>query len=110
MLVGTAPATNPISISEGLLCLEFSGGNQVGRFNIANTPLNSIGWFDPAGSFQNLVGTSSTGTGFDIPNWLPFGSIVPVQAGHVYYYQLWYRDMNSGVSVSNFSNGYPFYF
>ena len=87
-----------IPVSAGLLCL----GAPIGRYNAtAGGALNSLGQFSSAGVLVNLVGTSTTGTGFDVPASLPNppgGTIIP---GATWNFQLWYRD---GAS-SNFSSG-----
>ena len=105
MLVGTAIASSPIQVSQGQLCLDFSPGQQVGRYNISQSPMDSIGMFDATGFFQNLVGTSTIGSGFDVPLTLPFGTSPTIQSGETYYFQLWYRDQAAGQGVSNFSTG-----
>ena len=61
---------------------------------------SSVGQFDAAGVFQNISGTSTVGTGFDVPQALPSppgGVILP---GDTLHFQLWYRDGPN----SNFSD------
>ena len=57
--------------------------------------------FDASGTLVNLFGTSSTGTGFDVPAVLPSPPGGIINAGQTWHFQLWYRD---GVA-SNFSDG-----
>jgi hypothetical protein len=63
--------------------------------------LNSIGDFDAGGIFQNMAGTSSMGSGFDVPFNLPTPPSSAISPGTTWHFQLWYRD---GVA-SNFSDG-----
>ncbi len=103
ILVGTGNgASNPVSISNGLLCLGTSPGDRLSRYNMANTQYNSVGVFS-GGRLQNSAGTSSTGTGFDVPNTLPFLGDPAILVGQTYYFQCWYREpgVNQG---SNFSD------
>ena len=107
MLIGTAPETTaPITISNGLLCLSVTMGNQFGRYNFG-TDTNSIGQFDAAGVFQNLVGTATStgGSGFDVPTTNPIPGQPAIMAGSTWHFQLWYRDTPAGVGQSNLSNG-----
>ncbi|HRV80905.1 MAG: hypothetical protein H6830_06700 [Planctomycetes bacterium] len=101
-LVGTAAQDPGTTISQGELCLSLSGGNSLGRYNLLGTDRNSLGQFDAAGNLQNLVGTSQTGYGFDIPTILPLLGSPTIQSGSTYHFQLWYRESGG---VSNFSNG-----
>lgn len=104
-LVGTAPETlNPIQVSQGLLCLSVTPPEQIGRYNVGVGPLNSIGQFDSAMQFVNLLGSSGSGFGFDIPQTLPFVGSPTIQSGQTYYFQAWYRDL-CAFPCSNFSNG-----
>ncbi len=100
-LVGTHQNTLGVSIGQGRLCLGTAVEQQIGRYNVNGTAMNSVGRFDSAGVYQNLVGTSTTGQGFDVPAQLPAigGSI---QTGQTYHFQLWHRDI---AGESNFSNG-----
>ena len=105
-LVGTTTQTMPpIPISNGLLCLSVTGGSVFGRYNVSGGPLNSIGAFDATGVFQNLVGTSTVGSGFDVPNTIPIPGNPMIMAGDTWHFQLWYRDTPQGVGNSNLSNG-----
>ncbi|MEZ6004341.1 MAG: hypothetical protein R3F33_09165 [Planctomycetota bacterium] len=111
MLIGTgADAVSPLPISDGHLCLSVFGGNQFGRYNVAGSALNSIGAFDSTGVLQNLVGTSSLTTGFDIPTAIPIPGYTTIQAGDVWHFQLWYRDTPAGPGHSNLSNAATYYF
>ena len=105
-LIGTAPETmNPIPISDGLLCLSVTGGNGFGRYNVVGGSFNSVGSFDASGVFQNLAGTSTVGSGFDVPTLVPMPGGMTITAGSTWHFQVWYRDSPSGPGVSNFSNG-----
>lgn len=99
-LVGTGAGT-PFGISQGFFCLALTPGNLGGRYNVAGTPMNSVGIYDPGGVLQNFAGTSTVGSGFDIPLTLPNigGVIVP---GSTYHFQVWHRE---AAGASNFSNG-----
>ena len=91
---------NGVPVSQGLLCL----GAPLGRYNAVaatgNAKRNSVGRFNDAGILINLMGTSSTNTGFDVPTELPAPPGGIITAGQTWHFQLWYRD---GV-VSNFSD------
>ena len=99
MVIVSATAIDPgIPVSDGALCL----GAPIGRYGTTAGPgLNSIGRFDAAGVLQNLFGTSTTGTGFDVPAVLPSPPGGIISTGSTWHFQLWYRD---GAN-SNFSNG-----
>jgi V8-like Glu-specific endopeptidase len=87
-----------VPISQGLLCL----GSPIGRYNAAAGPgRNSLGQFQ-SGVFVNLSGTSSLGTGFDVPSTLPGPINGTIAAGQTWNFQLWYRDLGNS---SNFTNG-----
>ncbi|MBL4771043.1 MAG: S8 family serine peptidase [Planctomycetes bacterium] len=100
-LVGTGGVDPGAALGSGRLCLDTSGGNTLGRYNVSGGALNSIGVFGPFGSLQNLAGTSSVGTGFDVPLAVP-NNAASITVGSTWYFQLWYRD-NGG--QSNLSNG-----
>jgi hypothetical protein len=97
-----------VSVFNGTLCL----GSPAARYTVQvatnqGVPgLNSIGQFNAAGLLVNLAGSSSTGTGFDVPRELPFtpaGQVI--QSGDVYSFQVWFRDslVNPG-DTANFTN------
>ena len=100
-LIGTAADDPGTPVSNGRLCLSITGGNQFGRYNVAGN-LNSVGQFDAGGVLQNLPGTSSTGTGYDVPTTVPISGSPMIMAGETWHFQLWHRE-NGG--SSNFSNG-----
>ena len=104
-LVGTAVDDPGIVISNGRLCLSITGGNVFGRYNVSGGPLNSIGSFDASGVMQNLVGTSSVGSGFDVPSSVPIPGSPMITAGSTWHFQLWHRDTPAGMGASTFSNG-----
>lgn len=97
-LVATGAMDPGTPVGSGHLCLAGS----IGRYNVSGTASNSIGQFDGAGVMQNLVGTSTVGSGFDVPTSVPSigGSIM---AGSTWHFQVWHRDIGT---QSNFSNGY----
>ncbi len=103
-LIGTGVNDPGIVISDGRLCLAVTGGNQFGRYNFGTTT-NSIGQFDAAGDFQNLLGTATSngGYGYDVALANPLGGMI--MSGETWNFQLWHRDTPSGVGRSNFSNG-----
>ncbi len=104
--VGTAATEPGIVIGEGRFCLDITNFNRYGRYNQAGNPMNSVGQFDAQGIFLNLVGTSQTGTGFDVPIDIPISfpanTTYQVAPGQTWYYQLWHREANG---QSNFTNG-----
>ncbi len=99
MFIVAAGFSEPgLSISQGKLCLTAP----LGRYSAsAGGALNSLGRFDAAGVLQNLFGTSSVGTGFDVPTTLPSPPGGSIAAGSTWSFQLWYRDGGQ----SNFSDG-----
>lgn len=110
-LVGTAAETaNPTPISGGFLCLSITGGNVFGRYNVTGGNLNSIGSFDASGVFQNLVGTSTVGSGYDVPTNVPIPGNPTIMAGETWHFQAWYRDTPAGAGSSNLSNGLSYTF
>ncbi len=100
-LIGTGVSDPGIVISNGRLCLAVTGGNQFGRYNATGT-LNSVGQYDAAGIMQNFVGTSSVGSGFDVPLTVPITGSPQIMAGESWHFQLWHREAGG---ASNFSNG-----
>ncbi len=70
LLVGDTPDFAGTPMDSGRLCLESMGGAMAGRYSFGG-PTNSVGRFNAAGNMQNLVGTSTSGTGFDVPEVLP---------------------------------------
>jgi len=102
-LVGTGVSDPGVPLSQGHLCLATMGGNQLARYNIPGTPMNSVGLFDIHGVLQNAVGTatSSGGSGFDVPADIPsIGGTIT--AGSTWHFQLWHRE---AAGASNLSNG-----
>ena len=91
-----------VSVGDGRLCLTAP----FGRYSpTAGGSLNSIGVFDAGGVFQNLAGTSSVGSGFDVPPALPSPPGGMINTGATWHFQLWYRDshetnLSDGVSVT----------
>ena len=103
-LVGTGVNDPGIMIpnSNGRLCLALGGGQSLGRYNVSGGQFNSLGRFDAAGVLQNQVGTSSTGSGYDVPTTVPISGSPQIMAGETWHFQLWHRE---AAGQSNFSNG-----
>jgi hypothetical protein len=107
----SAAATSNLSVFNGTLCLD----SPTARYNVQvatnqlNPSLNSVGVFGANGVLQNLSGTSTSGTGFDVPLELPYApSGQLIQPGDTWIFQLWFRDQtpplpNPG-SSANFTN------
>ncbi|MCP5021347.1 MAG: hypothetical protein GY930_06185 [bacterium] len=96
-LIGTAVSPVGLPVGSGNLCLASS----IARYNVAGSPMNSIGLFDAAGVLQNLAGTSTVGSGFDVPSSIPGPIGGTLTAGLPMHFQLWHRDVGM---TSNFSN------
>ncbi|MEZ6005688.1 MAG: hypothetical protein R3F33_16085 [Planctomycetota bacterium] len=107
LLVGSAAADPGLALSQGHLCLGTGAGAQLGRYNVIGGELNSVGIFDSNGVWTNLVGTSATGSGFDVPQALPLIGSPTIAAGETWYFQLWFREAGG---ASNFSNGVGYTF
>jgi len=111
LLVGTGVDPAPsIMLGNGLLCLDYFHGNLGGRYNIAGGTRNSTGRFDASGVLQNLSGTSSVGSGFDVPAILPFFGDPMIGAGQTLHFQGWHRDTPAGVGQSNATTGFSYTF
>lgn len=103
VLVGNLDASPGISVSNGQLCLAGTPGAVFYRFVGAEPGANSVGTFDAQGVYQNLSGTSTIGSGFDVPSTIPgHGAIL---AGETWHFQFWHRDNAAGPGAANFSNG-----
>ncbi len=103
-LVGNE-ATIGSPISNGLFCLVGTSTSQFFRYNVGGTNMNSIGGFNATGTMVNTSGTSTTGTGFDVPSTIPAPAPITIMAGDTWHFQSWYRDTPAGVGTSNFTNG-----
>jgi len=101
LLIGTGLQAPGLPIGSGVLCLATSAPNLIARYNITGGPLNSVGIFDPFGVMQNLVGTSTSGTGYDIPTAIPAPIGGVILSGQTWHFQYWHRDIPL---TSNFSN------
>ncbi|MFT5058149.1 MAG: sulfatase activating formylglycine-generating enzyme [Planctomycetota bacterium] len=97
--------TSGVVISNGLNCLIGTGTAQMYRYDVAGSLSNSVGRFDNAGVFQNLVGTSTVTSGFDVPDTIPSGTPIMILIGDTWHFQVWHRDTPSSSGASNFSNG-----
>lgn len=97
-LIGDGLMAPGLPVGSGLLCLDTMGN--ISRYNVPGV-MNSIGSFNGAGILVNLVGTSTVGTGFDIPNPIPIPIGGMITTGTTYHFQLWHRDTPT---TSNFSN------
>ncbi len=105
-LIGTdTNTTSPIALGSGLLCLAVGAGNSIGRYNVATTQFNSLGQFDASGVLQNVAGTSTIGSGFDVPVTVPISGSPMILAGQTWHFQCWFRDTPGGPGNSNFTNG-----
>ncbi|HPF13036.1 MAG TPA: hypothetical protein PLJ12_02120 [Planctomycetota bacterium] len=106
LLVGSAVSDPGLALGGGRFCLAVTNFERYGRYNISGTPMDSLGRFQPNGQLGNIVGTSSTGYGFDLPETLPFlwwfDRHLWVNAGQTWHFQLWHREPGG---QSNFSNG-----
>lgn len=102
VLVSDSNIDPGILVGGGRLCLSSQNGQPIGRYNIPNSNLSSIGFFTAFGEFRNASNSSSSGFGFDIPKNLPIPGSSPVLPGQTLNFQLWHRDVPFG---SNFSNG-----
>ena len=106
-----------VSVFNGILCLATPQGryNTQVSINQGLPQLNSLGQFDANGVMQNIVGTSGSGSGFDVPLELPYapgGQVIGSQ--ETWFFQVWFRDQipplpNPG-SSSNFSNTIEVFF
>ena len=103
-LVGTGAAEPGIPVGNGRLCLSIGSTDAVYRYNVGSGALQSLGAFDGSGVFQNLSGTSTVGTGFDVPSLLP-NSAGAVVSGQTWNFQMWFRDSSGGVGITGFTNG-----
>ncbi len=103
LLVGNM-ATAGIPVSNGLFCLAGPPGAQFFRYNLSGTVMNSVGIFNSAEVMVNMAGTSTVGTGFDVPSSIPTTVPTTITAGDTWHFQAWYRD-TPGRPGSSFSNG-----
>ena len=104
MLAGPE-ATSGVLVGNGRLCLVGTPSSRFYRYNVAGTEWDSLGRFDNAGVLQNVSGTSTSGSGFDLPRTVPDTVPVTITSGDTWYFQLWYRDISPALSASNFSTG-----
>ncbi|MDF1837035.1 MAG: formylglycine-generating enzyme family protein [Planctomycetota bacterium] len=102
-LVGSA-ASPGVLVSDGMLCLVGSGTSARFGYNTSGGS-NSMGLFDSAGTLQNIAGTSTVGSGFDVPDSIPGSVPITIISGDTWHFQLWYRDTPSAPGSSNFTNG-----
>lgn len=97
--------TSGMMFGNGLNCLVGTMSANIYRYNVSGTLSNSIGRFDGMGVLQNLVMTSFTGFGFDVPDTIPASMPIIVASGSTWHFQVWHRDSAMVSSGSNFSNG-----
>ncbi len=97
--------TSGVALSNGTLCLIGTGTAALYRYNVSGGGFNSLGLFDASGVLQNLVGTSTVGSGFDVPETIPGSVPITIMMGDTWHFQLWYRDNPAAQGSSNFSNG-----
>ena len=100
-LVGNGTPTSGAPLSLGILCLA-AAPSSIGRYNVTGGALNSVGQFDASGILQNAVGTSTSGSGFDVPSVFSIAGSPMIMTGQTWHFQLWYRD---GSATSNLSDG-----
>ncbi|HRV83161.1 MAG TPA: formylglycine-generating enzyme family protein, partial [Planctomycetota bacterium] len=99
-------ATSPLAVSNGLLCLVGTATSRVYRLNVGlGSEWDSAGQFDSSGVMQNLGGTSTVGTGYDVPSTIPDSVPIAITLGSTWHFQYWYRDNVAGQGSANFSNG-----
>ncbi|MEZ5974086.1 MAG: hypothetical protein R3E96_04340 [Planctomycetota bacterium] len=58
-----------------------------------------MGLFDAGGVLQNQVGTSGTGSGYDVPTSIPISGAGSISAGQTWYFQLWHREQRRRVEL-----------
>lgn len=104
-LVGSgAESTNPNPLGMGWLCLSVQSGEWITRYNVLASAANSLGRFDASGVLQNQIGTSSVGSGFDVPSVVPTLGGLTITSGMTLHFQLWYRDSAAAPGASNLSD------
>ncbi len=104
ILIGSE-VTPPVAVSSGLLCLGNSPTARLSRFNHPFNGWSSIGQFDASGVFQNLSGTSLSGSGYDVPGTIPPSIPTVILTGDTWHFQCWHRDSTFAAGASNLSNG-----
>ena len=100
-LVGTGVADPGIPVGSGELCLAVAAPNEFGRYNVSGGALNSIGLFDASGVLQNVVGTSTVNSGYDVPSTVPITGSPMISTGQTWYFQLWHREDGGDSNLSN---------
>tara|TARA_R110002126_G_scaffold47327_1_gene132560 strand:+ start:481 stop:1479 length:999 start_codon:yes stop_codon:yes gene_type:complete len=87
--------SSSLPIFNGVFCLDspFGRYNSKVAANQGLPQLNSAGLFDAAGVLQNVAGTSTVGSGFDVPLELPFSPAgQTISPGDTWAFQCWFRD------------------
>ncbi len=102
LLIGPVSMDPGVVAGNGRLCLSASASQPIGRYNVAGTQRNSVGLFDQFGILKNLVGTSSTGTGYELSLHLPIAGGGVIAPGQTWHFQLTHREPGGAF---NFSNG-----
>ena len=100
-LIGTSASDPGIAVGSGYLCLGTGPSDSIGRYNVSGGALDSIGWFDASGTLQNLVGTSSVGSGYDVPSQSPTAGNPMISAGSTWHFQFWHREDGGDSNLSN---------
>ncbi len=100
-LIGTGLSPTGVASGAGILCLDTTGGNLISRYVVWGGALNSVGVFNAAGDFVNLVGTSTTGMGYDVPVGIPTPIGGTITGGSTWHFQLWHRDVGPTWNFSN---------
>ncbi|MEZ5976407.1 MAG: hypothetical protein R3E96_16655 [Planctomycetota bacterium] len=79
-LIGNTFAEPGLTVSNGRLCLGVGAGTAIGRYNVIGQ-MNSVGQFNASGVLMNFVGTSTVGSGYDVPATMPFTGSPVIQSG-----------------------------
>jgi len=103
MLIGNMNTAPGISLNGGQFCLAGVPGAAFYRYYVTGGVTSSVGRFDANGRMLNIVGTSSTGYGFEVPTTIPAAAVIA--PGSTWHFQYWHRDTSAGIGVSNLSNG-----
>ena len=107
-VITSASGGAPTPVAHGILCLGWPWSRYTQQVALLHglPRLDSHSRFDATGRLRNQVGTSTVGSGFDVPLELPLSPLGQViTPGDTCYFQVCYRDRNSlGVPTINFSD------